>query len=323
MEIAPSEMEGRRKWLRKELDRPIILKLELPGSGDKQLKRLHETAEEVEAKQTKETLHRGQSVRWRKDDGDWICTIMGPQALGGGLDRGAHSIHENAKLAEDCINYFIREYEHKNRPIVILLKAHSRNAVAAVLIANYVQRNYGGKDPPVLVELVAFDPVPGPGEIIEPMKAKYKTELLDMAQSTIVFSRETQYDFFFISQHVSAAKRYIISAKNHKVGYHVGIIYNDCLYKGSRISLLDPGFYISTGDPGEEKPETIIKCMSPEKVAIFLDEKKGKWYWDPQKDRRMIILKIAETFFGERHEKKTVKEKPKETFSITNKYEYL
>jgi hypothetical protein len=182
------------------------------------------------------------------------------------------------------------------RLILILIKAHSRNSVAGIQIAKFVQSTYGDTHiPPVYVELAAFDPVPGPVQSKEYRETKLET----MAQSTIVYSAATQYSVGFDPQRVYGAKRVIISSKNHGVGYPDGVIFQGSLYKGSRISSLPEGFYI--GSPAAEgMAEKISRCTSVAEVEEFLRQN----YSYTQKDRQKIIVKVAKVFFGETTEKK-------------------
>jgi hypothetical protein len=191
-------------------------------------------------------------------------------------------------VAKKLIDDFVKRHK-KAASIVILIKAHSRNAVASTQIANYVAANYGAEHiPPVSVELVAFDPVPGP---VQPKKFR-KTFLEPIARSTVVYSTETQYNAFFNQNKVYCDNRAIISVKNNSVGYTVGVVYDGSVYKGSRIGSLPEDFYIgSVVDENEE--ESINKCNALNTVVYFLRQHKSFF----QRSRQKIIQKVTRVFF--------------------------
>jgi ribosomal protein S18 acetylase RimI-like enzyme len=299
LEAEATKVEGRRKFWRKKFGQDVaVMKLELAGSGHQRwyfrggkeqgLKPL--TGKQTEFKRDPEQI-----VEKRTKVNDETYSIAGPLAVGGASNSGPNSIENNVNLAIGLIDDFVDRHSKKfplPPLILILIKAHSRNSVAGIQIANFVQSTYGDTHiPRVHVDLAAFDPVPGPLQ-----KVEYRKTAIDeqMSQSTVVYSAATQYPTGFDPQRVYFAKRVIVSSKNHGVGYTDGVIFQGSLYKGSRISALPEGFYI--GSPAAEgMAEQISQCHSVYEVKQFLATKKST----SQKQRQKIIVKVAKVFFGE------------------------
>src|SRR6516162_2379071 len=172
-----------------------------------------------------------------------------------------------------------------------MIKAHSRNAVTATHLANFVQEHYSNQDPPVHVELVAFDPVPGPGHTGEDVDVLLNPQ---MRESTVVYSVDSGYSVGFNPQKVRGAKRVIISAKKHDVGYKDGVILGEKLYKGSRIGSLPAGSIYISISAKEGEAEKVKQCCTLDEVTFLLYQTKSL----PQKWRRETIEKISEEFFG-------------------------
>jgi ribosomal protein S18 acetylase RimI-like enzyme len=157
MEEIPAE--GRRKHWRREYENVAVLKLELAGSendrwyyfkGGKQqeLKPLLDELQKLKAKEK-------QIIEWRRRDSekrqnyyDDTYSIKGPSgkilgidASKGARDSGPNKIAYNIVAAENIIGNFIFLNMDNAHRILILIKAHSRNAVAGVLVVNYIHEN--------------------------------------------------------------------------------------------------------------------------------------------------------------------------------------
>ena len=229
-----------------------------------------------------------------------MWTIGGPDAM----DVGINSIENNVALAKNLIAYHfhrnVPKEERANRPI-LMMKAHSRNAVAASRIARWVRDTLSW----VAVEVVLFDPVPGPfnrGEDEE-------IDLTGLAESTLVYSVFTKYDAHFSPQMVHGVTRLIISRKGHGVGYQVGVKFNERVYKGSNLNSLDPGLYVSIsdvkvtqgsiggfggGESGESGPETIVKCNDLTEVKAAM----AGYDYSQQSKRKLIVIGICKEFLA-------------------------
>lgn len=196
------------------------------------------------------------------------------------------------------------------------MKSHSRNAVACTRISNgvnnWVKEN---KIPGVDIEAVFFDPVPGVlpglvGEItgLKESKKNKTADVIELKESTLVYSLHTEYKIGFAPQEVIGAKRLILSRKLHEVGYTVGVrlqiqedpqIVDPQIYKGFSLNSLEPGTYISAGKVRGEEPEIIKKVLYFDDVDNLLEKYSKK---KNQKDRRKIIKKVAESRLPKRRD---------------------
>lgn len=192
-------------------------------------------------------------------------TVAGPGAKtaeGGwkGLrDSGSNKIAKNVAFVPTWVKKQISEYESKrkedeNYEVIILIKAHSRNAVAGTKIANALAEMY--PDPSVKIELVANDPVPGPWQ----KNDYHNITLNEKITSTVVYSIASGYSYTFGGfkpKKVYGAKRLIISLREHDVGMHLGFYYENKLYKGSDINTLPLGVYFDL----PKNTDSIVKLL--------------------------------------------------------------
>ncbi len=191
----------------------------------------------------------------------------------GTSDTGSNSIENNVRFVIDTLETLIKS-EASNEPILLLIKAHSRNAVSATKIANFVQ----GKDERVRVEVVLFDPVPGPFHY----GASVLNDVSAIPESTLVCSVATQYPLGFTPQQVLGAKRMIISRQHHGGGLSKGYRYNGVQYKGSRINSLPEGLYADPNKTGENSRE----------LELLLS-------MEAAQDRLMKLFKRSESLSGD------------------------
>lgn len=286
-------MQEENKYMSDKSCEAKILILELPGSGDEQWRgkkpsdygaRYHISGQDPE-----------QKIFYREGPPP-IYTISGPvdEILGtektkGWSDTGSNSISNNVRTGNDIILKFVKDEREKNPnvSILILMKSHSRNAVACTHIANFAKGLQGVK-----VEAVFFDPVPGPrheGEDLE-------TDVSGLTESTLVYSLYTEHPVFFTPQKVTGAKRLILSKKHHEVGYIVGVIFEKKHYVGFSLNALPPGIYIGVDEVitkksanTPEEPEE-IKYLTYKGLETELEPALGHY---SQKDRSIIIRELC------------------------------
>ena len=236
-----------------------VIKAVLPGSGDddwrtnqvspakKGTRADNNTDSEVPTTHVKKTI--GKKFTWTVS-GPGAPLTKGGSVLGGASDTGSNSIANNKKFVPQYILDNILAYEQHYRPaakpILILIKAHSRNAVAGTQIANMVRAATKHK-PNIKIELVAFDPVPGPDH----EGRDVAVDISSIPNSTVVYSMATQYPVGFTPQKVFGAKRIIISRQNHSVGLVAGFRYGGKHYKGSQLNSLPTGIFVDSNKTGE------------------------------------------------------------------------
>ena len=283
--------QGRSKDIRAEYARagkraPLIIKVTIAGSGcdvwmthanadgsisDTELGRLDmaEDGTEVNA----------------YEKGDRL-TVSGPGAPntlshkddrydshGGKFDMGSNSIARIVEQVPKLVTAGIdrRHSGEQDEDIVIMIKAHSRGAVAASRVAEVLSGYKGAK-----VELVQSDPVPGPKQ---PAHLK-QVDLNDFqgaggqrkgapVESTLVYSVASGYIGGFTPQRVIGAKRIIISRQDHSAGLANGFVYEDRLYKGSSLNSLPEGVFIDRNMTNKNTIPLVKVAGRDEAVAAF------------------------------------------------------
>jgi hypothetical protein len=257
---------GRRADLREERPDDLIVKVSIAGSGygnwrtEKEKDTFVPKAEEAG------------SWGWEKINSSVTCYRRdkgkGPELLfagpggagtkglsfGGALDQGSNSIDKLvAEAPNQVINAIGAADPDGERPITLLIRAHSRGAVAADIVATRMKDLYIGRG--INVELVLIDPVPGPGQSGE----RKKIDVGKLDQSIVVMSLNPGKTFFgndaFTSQRVYGAKRIILSTQNHSVGLSEGFVYKGRRYKGSALNSLPEGVYVDTNKTAESSIE--------------------------------------------------------------------
>lgn len=219
-----------------------VLKIEMAGSGFERW---------ITSKDKKADKMSGKGISFiRQKDGKdqkgkkYTYTRSGPQPLSGLSDSGDNSIKNNVKETLSYIKNKVESTGIAQKPVLILIKGHSRNAVAAGQVANELAKwlaEEGLRN--IDVELVAFDPVPGPmheGEDVD-------IEISSSVKSTVVYSYHTQYPVLFNPQIVRGAGRVIIADGKHDAGIEKGFNYLGKNYHGSTLNDLPEGVYLQDG----------------------------------------------------------------------------
>jgi len=139
--------------------------------------------------------------------------------------------------------------------LVILIKGHSRGAVAAAHVAKRLKQYF----PAASVELTQVDPVPGPGQFA----SNKSVDVGELDETTVVYSIFSGHGFHFTSEKVLNAKRIIVSAQAHGVGIQNGFKIGNKRYKGAALNSLDPGVY-RDDNPDISVVGELKKIASPE-----------------------------------------------------------
>lgn len=225
--------------------------------------------------------------------GPGASTTKDSGPLGGAQDVGSNSIANLVKHVPQVVEeLLVSQFETfgNETPVVILIKAHSRGAVAASRIARQLAQTIDGAS----VEVVLVDPVPGPLHEGDDLKI----DLSGLKELTLVYSVASGYGVGFDPQAVFGAKRIIISQQSHSVGLAVGFNYNGKIYKGSNLNSLPEGVYADFNKTGENKlpllPVTTIESAR-EKFEIAFQASEAK---KGDSDRREIVKTVLEEYFS-------------------------
>ncbi|WP_143261380.1 hypothetical protein [Allokutzneria sp. NRRL B-24872] len=213
--------------------------------------------------------------------------------FGGVRDAGSNSISKLVEEAPGIVKKAIDEAlgGDGDRHIFILVKAHSRGAVAASKIALELRSMYADR---ATLELVAVDPVPGPLH----RGRNVKIDLLgEIDEFTLIYSVASGHAAGFTPQQVLGAKRIIISRQNHSVGLLRGFRYGNEIFKGSGINGLPEGVYVDSSGVGEEpEPLSRVADMADATQRIKVEfEKSDAPVRDS--DRKDIIRKVLTEYF--------------------------
>lgn len=283
----------------------LVLKVSIAGSGyDKWNTAVSKgpDGEELDWERADNKADDEQATSYEREGGEGPeLSFSGPggqhtkaSPLGGVSDSGSNSIEHlveqvpkaiEAELAED------KEITGKERPILILLKAHSRGAVAASQVSKAIKEKYGER---VTIELVLVDPVPGPGH----SGAALNIDLGDIDDFTLVYSTASGYGVGFTPQTVMNAKRIIVSRQNHSVGLANGFRWQGKIYRGSKLNDLDPGVYVDMNADGQNTAELIhVTDIGTAKTEIQEAFKKNS-SWTRDYDRMSIIEKVLKNYYA-------------------------
>jgi hypothetical protein len=167
----------------------------------------------------------------------------------GALDRGSNTIAKLEKEIPAQVKRKLRVSDPNNEnKITLLIRSHSRGAVAADVAAKKLKEDYGKR---MTVELVAIEPVPGPDHYGE----EKAIDIGGLDESTLVMSLSPEkggwLNPMFTSQQVYGAKRIILSTQNHSAGLSEGFVYNKTRYTGSAMNSLPEGIYVDTNKTAE------------------------------------------------------------------------
>lgn len=272
----PVPVQRERKGRSKHEDKnTLVVKVSIGGSGYSKWA-THENDKKWELQdQNKNTSKPTYYRRNKKNKVDLSFAGPGGQGTKGygffGLnDRGSNSIKKLAEYIPSIVKHIILTEGNKNKKnkknilenknVIIFIKGHSRGAVAASQAAKKLESlKYK-------VELVLFDPVPGPGH----QGQDTEIELGNLKGSTVVYSVASGHNLGFSPQTVYGANRIIISEQDHRAGLTPGFKYKNKIYKGSNLNSLWPGVYFNFPTKTNEIFESENKSESIEKInAIF------------------------------------------------------
>ncbi len=197
---------------------------------------------------------------------------MGPAT--GAFDYGPNSIDNNVftavkildeLLVEHLFSYFFPTLT-QYRIAKILIKGHSRGAVAAALFAKMttIHRIALG----IKQEVVLFDPVPGPGE------DKYKTniDVREIGKTAYFLPIKSGWSVFQPC-HLYNMDRLIISFRDHGAGKQDLFLYEKKFYKGNRLNDLPQGIYRETSEKHPTLNYWILeKIDSQQKIEELLSQ---------------------------------------------------
>ncbi len=210
------------------------------------------------------TRRPGKKVVSDKDDkhGGQVV-IGGPNAKGGASDTGQNSIENNVSFGLEEFGNQIQGIAQGS--VLLMIKAHSRNAVAATRLATAIKSTHQKNGLYVNIDLVLFDPVPGPGHSGEDVEI----DIGSIDQSTLVYSVASGWGVGFSPQRVLGANRIIVTRQNHQGGIKAGFLFRERIYKGNRLNYLPEGIYVDNNQQGEATKEL--------KRVYSLDTMREQW----------------------------------------------
>lgn len=193
------------------------------------------------------------------------------RSAGGSSDTGSNSIAELVKEVPALVaKEIVAGLGNEQRPIVILVKGHSRGAVAATRVADILKQNH----PDATIELTAVDPVPGPGHRGDNTSftlSKDEQGDTSVDESTVVYSVASGHYAGFTPQKVFGASRIILSRQDHGVGLLNGFYFQGRLYMGSSMNSLPAGVYIDNNMNGKNNVELVAVGSFDDALAAFDD----------------------------------------------------
>lgn len=318
---------GRSKDIREEYERsgkraPLIIKVTIAGSGcDVWMTHANKDGAIVDTELGRLDIAEDGSEVNAYEKGDRL-TVSGPGAPNtlsnktdrfdshdGKFDRGSNSIARIVDQVPKLVMAGIdrRHSGQEDEDIVIMIKAHSRGAVAASRVAEKLSGYKGAK-----VELVQSDPVPGPKQPANLTKVDlndYQDEggqrKAAPIESTLIYSVASGYGVGFTPQKVLGAKRIIVSRQDHSTGLANGFIYEDRLYKGSSLNSLPEGVFIDRNQTNKNTIPLEKVAGRDEAIAAFKSAL-GEVPWGyqdwaeyPRADNReKIIIDVLRQYFG-------------------------
>ena len=232
-------------------------------------------------------------------------------------------------IIEEIVADWTARGNGKYSGVTVLMKAHSRGSVAGSQVAKHLADKHDAQsNDPWDVELVLFDPVPGPET--DPDDQYDPNTKLDLGQTglqkfTLVYSVASGYNkgrmggmgpqskAWFTPQQVLGAQTIIISRQSHSAGLTAGFRYRnpqtktDEVYMGSRLNALTPGVYVDLNKTGSNaKP--LVKVASRAEATKELNavvQLRKDWGEGiknksdtPDEDRIERIKKVLDSYFG-------------------------
>ncbi len=240
------------------------------------------------------------------------------------LKNTVEALHNEGREDEE------RQIRERIRPVYLIMKGHSRGAVAlshgAMMIKYWLLKNYPDMVDYVKFETIQYDPVPGTGndynvkkevnlnekdskKLLELEKRKM-APLGDEAETTVLYSLLSNYALFFTPQSVKGTKRLILTMHKHAQGlrdvdetqgerHHVAYTYaeNGEVYRSSGLNELPEGVYIMDEKRTlvrlENKAQALKMLEEAYKDTYKLTNMSGKVQWD----RKSRIREMVETWF--------------------------
>jgi hypothetical protein len=195
----------------------------------------------------------------------------------GAFDSGTNSLDKLEKEIPHQVLRLLSVSDSKHdKDITLLIRAHSRGAVAADVAAKKLKKDYGDR---MTVELVAIEPVPGPAHTGQ----EERIDIGGLDESTVVYSLSPEKGWKlnpqFASQRVDGAKRIILTTQNHSAGLSEGFVYNKKRYTGSAMNSLPEGIYLDTNKTAEssivlEQVSSLANFHADVARQIALDKKR-------------------------------------------------
>ncbi len=275
-------------------------------------------------------------------------SILGIPKWVGARNRGEYSIQKVSEYMQTAAQAYLTKIfeewdQNQNQvkrdadvaPITISIKGHSRGGVSAahgaMMIQDWIKKNYPRYEDQVKFNLIQLDPVAGFGSdhgvkskinLVDEQRQDIRDELRDRnmsllgkaAETTVVYSLHTDHRYFFSPQSVDGAKRIILTTTNH--GVNLDSVdasqkaYGDAkahregymdlstgeMYRGSGLNELPEGIYIA------DENNCLVKVPSLEAgrniISEVLKDTSG------QKERHNRIDAVMENWFKAREKEK-------------------
>ncbi len=318
----PDRAHGRRAT---DLKDAVVIKVTIAGSGHNRWA-THAAQEEAGGKGATRWSPKKESqkmpasyVRPKKAGGEITeISYAGPGAsdstrkspLGGAQDLGSNRIANLIKRVPDQVLRLLYEINRNDwltvrKRTVIMIRAHSRGSVAASQVAADLRKKFDGNEQgwPKLVaagnrveiELVLFDPVPGPAH--KGSSTKLNLRKAGLSEFTIVYSVASGYFAGFGPQAVYGAKRIIISKQNHGAGKAKGFRYKNVVYSGSNLNSLPAGVYVDFNDKDSNTSELVKVATREEAQRKFYEAQRASG-GRPDSRRPERIAKVLDDYFA-------------------------
>jgi hypothetical protein len=287
---------------------PLIVKVSIAGSGDDAWRThvdfdglLVDDGLKNSVKHADNVVHyTGRKAQELSFAGPGASNTKGALLKGGMSDTGSNSIAELVKHVPELVKKEIAAgLGGEKRPVVILVKGHSRGGVAATRVADVIKQNH----PDATVELTAVDPVPGPGHRGDNVTFKLGNGDTSVDESTVVYSVASGHAAGFTPQKVFGAKRLILSRQDHGVGLLNGFRFQGRLFMGSSLNSLPAGVYIDNNANGMNDEELVSAGSLTAALAAFKEaytksnaRMADRWFGHT---RSGDIATILASYFGE------------------------
>ena len=304
--------------------------------------------EHIRVKSKKRTNEQGEVTAEKKR-----FSIAGPLKLGGASNTGDYSIGNIRQyivtLGESYLSPLIYKWANMEaaankavkagdarkaerlragiHPVTILLKGHSRGAVAtiegAMMLKKWIHDTYSGianildLNQLIKFDIIQYDPVPGTGsafgknaeiDVQADSRQDKMMALGSSAETTVIYSLHTDHPWWFTPQQVKNTKRIILTPFKHGVGLdqvddtqeakHRGAITEEStgeVYRSSGLSELAEGVYIV------DENNTLIKLRDGTSANAIIDKVLKRTSWT-QRNRHAAIKSVVAAWF-EQHER--------------------